>query len=340
MTIFEYLRDRIPVLLLNLAAMIAVTAYLTGGGVSLSMTALLILGWAFLLFISFSLGYVGRSRYFRELEDTLNALDKPYLLGEIMGKPYRSEDRKYRQLIRRSNKAVIEAVRRLEDEQREYKEYIEGWIHDVKLPITAMELICQNQTEPGAKETARKIAPELSRMENLVESALFYARSDSVYQDYLIDETDLKSVVDQTIARNKAFLISHNMAIEVNGHCGSVFCDGKWLQFILGQILINAAKYKKDGGGRIRITGEDVKNGVLLSVEDEGVGIRASEIDRIFDKGFTGTNGRSGQTSTGIGLYLCRKLCAKLGIEITAESEEGVFTRIHLVFPKSDYHGC
>ena len=79
---------------------------------------------------------------------------------------------------------------------------------------------------------------------------------------------------------------------------------------------------------------------MILSIEDEGVGIRASEIGRIFDKGFTGTNGRSGQTSTGIGLYLCRKLCAKLGIEITAESEEGVFTRIHLVFPKSDYHGC
>ena len=337
MTVFEYMRDRIWTLLVNLAAMIAVTAYLTAGGVSASMTVLLILGWAVTLVIFFALGYVRRNRYFRDLEHTLQALDKPYLLGEIMGKPYRSEDRKYRQLIRLSNKAVIEAIRRMEDEQREYKEYIESWIHDVKLPITAIELICRNQTDPAAKEAARKIAPELSRMDNLVESALFYARSDSVYQDYLIRETDLQAVIDQTIARNKAYLIANRMMIEASCSCGSVFCDEKWLQFILGQILINAAKYKKGQGGKVRITGKDIKNGVLLVLEDDGMGIPESEIGRIFEKGFTGTNGRGGHKSTGIGLYLCKKLCGKLGIQITAESEEGAFTRILLAFPKSDH---
>lgn len=339
MTIFEYLKDRMPALLVNLSAMLAVAVYLTAGGVDISMTILLLVGWAFLLVIFFACGYVRRNRYFKEIEAIFHQLDKPYLLGEVMGRPSRSEDKKYREIIRRSNKSVIEAIRRLEDEQKEYKEYIESWIHDVKLPITAAALVCQNQTEPDAKETARKILPELSKMENLVESALFYARSDSVYQDYLIEETDLEEVINQTIARNKSFLIANRMTIEVDCSCDRVFSDGKWLQFILSQILINAAKYKKEDCGKIRILGRDVKNGVRLSVEDEGIGIKESEISRIFDKGFTGTNGRSRARSTGIGLYLCCKLCRKLGIEISAASEEGRYTRIDLTFPRSDYYG-
>ena len=178
----------------------------------------------------------------------------------------------------------------------------------------------------------------LGKIENYIESALFYARSDFVYQDYLMKELDLQEVVYQAIAKNKAFLIQNGMRITVRTECGTVFCDEKWLIFILSQILINAAKYKKGEKGTIRVDAEDIKNGVQLAISDEGVGIRREELVRIFDKGFTGTNGRGSRASTGMGLYLCRKLCEKLGIQIHAESEEGKGMKMILRFPKGTFY--
>ena len=181
-------------------------------------------------------------------------MDKPYLLGEIMGKPYRSRTRKYRQLIRRSNKAVIEAIRRLEDEQREYKEYIESWIHDVKLPITAHTVHLQKPDRSCGKGSgAENRARALREWTIWWNPHLFYARSDSVYQDYLIRETDLQAVIDQTIARNKAYLIANRMMIEASCSCGSVFCDEKWLQFILGTDSRQCGKVQKRARAEARI---------------------------------------------------------------------------------------
>ena len=157
-------------------------------------------------------------------------------------------------------------------------------------------------------------------------------------RDYLMKELDLQEVVYQAIAKNKAFLIQNGMRITVRTECGTVFCDEKWLIFILSQILINAAKYKKGEKGTIRVDAEDIKNGVQLAISDEGVGIRREELVRIFDKGFTGTNGRGSRASTGMGLYLCRKLCEKLGIQIHAESEEGKGMKMILRFPKGTFY--
>jgi signal transduction histidine kinase len=120
-------------------------------------------------------------------------------------------------------------------------------------------------------------------------------------------------------------------------------CDRKWLGFILNQIFLNAVKYRKGSGVTINISAQVLPQGIDLHIEDKGIGIPSHELPRIFDKGFTGSNGRTNQPlgaakSTGIGLYLCQKLCAKMGIIITAASNVGEFTRITLHFPKSDYY--
>lgn len=159
--------------------------------------------WLFLLAAYFIVDWYRKNRYFRELFHILDSLDKPYLISEIMPDSFRLEDRLYKRILRSSNKAVIDAVHHLESERTEYKDFIENWIHEVKLPITSMNLICDNNK---TAET-RKIKAQLTELENDVEKALFYARSDTVYQDYLIHKITLKDTVLTAIQRIRPYLI-------------------------------------------------------------------------------------------------------------------------------------
>jgi len=266
------------------------------------------------------------------MKEMMEQIDQHYLLGELMPDSVHLEDQIYRELIRKSNKSVIERIRAIEDEKKEYREYIESWVHEIKAPITGIDLMCENH-----KETlTRRIALENRKIENYVDMALYYARSDEVYQDYMIRETDLGQTAAEILQRNKRYLIQKGIQAEVN--CPDIaYTDGKWIGFILNQLLLNSAKYSKEQGAHIRIFTEHTENGVRLTVKDNGIGIKPEEIERIFEKGFTGSNGRKTERSTGMGLYLCSKLCRKLGISIMAESEEGKGTSMILTFPISSY---
>ncbi len=169
-----------------------------------------------------------------------------------------------------------------------------------------------------------------------MDMALFYARSDQVYQDYLIREATLQQTAEEVLQKNKYALMENHIRASV--HCpDTVYTDAKWIAFILEQLVLNAVKYRRDTEPVLRISTGRAGRNVLLTVEDNGCGIPEEELPRIFDKGFTGTNGRGGAKATGMGLYLCRKLCVKLGIQILAESVAGRGTRISLEFPVSDY---
>ena len=220
----------------------------------------------------------------------------------------------------------------VEETKEDYREYIESWVHEIKAPITSVALMCENHRS----EVTRNIGTENGKIENYVDMALYYARSDEVYRDYLIQETDLGAVAAEVVGRGKYYFIQN--AVQVAIDCGDpVYTDQKWIAFILNQILQNSLKYRRETGARIRIYTQKEKRGVRLIVEDNGIGIKAEELPRIFEKNFTGTNGRNHERSTGMGLYLCGKLCAKLGIGIRAESEEHVGTKVVLEFPISTY---
>ena len=176
---------------------------------------------------------------------------------------------------------------------------------------------------------------ENKKIENDVDMVLYYARMENVYKDYMIEKTDLQSATSEILMKNKQYLISSGISARVE--CPDpVYTDKKWILFILNQLVLNSVKYKKEGT-QIHIYTKTYDHGVQLIVEDTGVGIPQEEIPRIFEKGFTGTNGRMGGRSTGMGLYLCSRLCEKLGIEIRAESECGEETRMILTFPVSAY---
>lgn len=347
----EYLRDKVPLFLLQASCMMALCAFLMLTGYAKEGCVLILTGWVLVVGVWTLAGYRDRRRYFLNMGQVLEQVDQRFLLGELMPHSYRLEDRVYREMIRSSNKSVIERIRRIEDEQREYREYIESWVHEVKAPITSISLLCENRSNAGmpthkldagrgkeSGERLRRIALENQKVENYVDAALYYARSDEVYKDYVIQETDLQSVAEEAVMKNKYYLIQNQMQVEAECIERKVYTDRKWILFILGQLLINSAEYRAGKNPHIWIYTEKYGHGVRLIVKDNGTGIKKEELPRIFEKGFTGTNGRTkNEKATGIGLYLCRKLCRKLDIGIRAESEPGQGTEVILEFPVSSF---
>lgn len=343
MTGKNFLKDRFLLLLLHGVCMCLLAVFLRLTGYAAVNIGLILIFWALILAAWMGTAYIQRRSYFREAEQILEKIDQRYLLGELLPDSFRLEDKLYREMICRSNKSVIERIRRIEEEQKEYKEYIESWVHEVKAPITSIALICENgrrkgiaeRTAADAREAFGAVNLENQRLENYVDMVLYYARSEEVYKDYLIQETNLQEIVYEVLEKNRLLMIQNQVRAEVSAQ-ERVYTDRKWIAFILNQLLLNSVKYRSEQPV-FHIYTEREKDGVILVLEDNGSGIRPEEISRIFEKGFTGSNGRSHERSTGMGLYLCRKLCEKLGIGIRAESEYGKGTKLILEFPVSRY---
>ena len=225
--------------------------------------------------------------------------------------------------------------------QEDYKEYIELWIHEVKIPIATSKMIIENNKEltRNSRESLqikdtetdsityksdilKSIDEELDKVENYTEQALFYARSNAVEKDYIINKTNLKEIVNGAILKNKTTLINEKVSLELsNLKEEEVYTDSKWAIFIINQIIQNAIKYSKKENNKIEISSQEKNDKVILYIKDNGIGIKKGEITRVFERGFTGENGRIiGQKSTGIGLYLCKKLCDRLGLGIELNS--------------------
>jgi signal transduction histidine kinase len=213
-----------------------------------------------------------------------------------------------------------------EQNVKEYKEYVEMWVHEIKAPITVLNLLFSN----NKNEVTAKMEQELSRIDGLVEQSLYYARSTSVNRDFQVKKITLKELVDDTLKQHAKELISVRASIEQINLDEVVYADSKWICFVLGQIILNSIKYRKDKL-HLAFSGERKKEGIQLKISDNGIGICEKDLSRVFGKGFTGENGRTGAKSTGIGLYLCKKLCLKMNMGIEISSMEG--TCVTLTFP-------
>ena len=162
-------------------------------------------------------------------------------------------------------------------------------------------------------------------------------RADVSDKDYLLKKVSLEEIINQVIVKNKDFLIGRRIKIKKENLEKTVVTDSKWMEFIINQILNNSIKYSKDNPIISFYTMEDDES-VILVTEDNGIGIEPSDLDRVFDKSFTGINGRTGRKSTGMGLYLCRKLCKKLGHVISVESSVGEYTKVMISFGKNEFY--
>lgn len=334
----DFIKDRWTLLLLHLVCMCTLSAFLRLTGYGHANVFLILIFWILIVLIRMYREYIQKKRYFEEAGQILKKAEQRYLLGELLPAPRCLEDRLYRDMIRILSKSAIEQLRRMEDMEQDYREYIESWVHEAKGPVANIALLCENgrKADPAScKDILHMIGMENRKLENQVDMVLYYARSRQVSRDFMIRETDLQAVAGEVLQKNRFLLIQHQVRAEVS--CADpVYTDEKWIAFILNQMILNSVRYRC-ASPVFRIRTKKEKDGVLLTMEDNGEGIREAELSRIFEKGFTGSNGRKHSDATGMGLYLCRKLCDQLGIRLWAESVQGKGTKMLLYFPVSHY---
>ena len=331
----EFLKEKIVTIALLIFSIITIEIllmiYSFGTVIKLYIPIAIIFSYA----VGILVEYYNKKKYYNHILNNLEELQDKYLIAEIMKTPNFVEGKILKSILEQTDKAMIENVNTYKYLQEDYKEYIELWIHEIKIPIAASKMIIENNKTPATMS----IDEELNKIENYIEQALFYARSNTVEKDYSIKKNNLKDMVNETIKKNKNILIQDKIKIDIHDIDLSVGTDSKWCIFILNQIIQNSIKYKKENEeSKIEIFAKENKENTVLYIIDNGIGIKEGEVSRVFKKGFTGTNGRIiGKKSTGIGLYLCKKLCDKLGMGIELNSIENIKTEVKLIFPKESF---
>lgn len=274
-----------------------------------------------------------KKQFYDSFFEILNKLDQKYLVHEMDVVPNSFETKKLMEILYEVDKSMKEQIQKIYQTNQDFRDYIELWIHEIKIPLANLVLMTHNK-----ENDERKILKQLHRMEDYIEQVLYYVRSEMVEKDYFIQSYSLKKLVSSVVKKNKDAFIYGSVSLQMNEVTGEVLTDGKWLKFILNQIIANSLKYQKEKGAFIEIRTKQMNQQTLLIIRDNGIGIKSSELARVFDKSFTESNGRGGASSTGMGLYLCKKLILKLRHEITITSKENEFTEVTIIFSHSDFY--
>ena len=272
--------------------------------------------------------FLRKKQFYDKLLHDLSELDQKYLLSEMIGEPEFREGRILSEVMRETNKSMCEQIGLHRRANSDFREYIELWVHEIKLPVASLQLMCHNDGNV-------KYAEQLKRIDDYIENVLYYARSRNAEKDYLIKPVSLKRVFTDTAIRNREELQQRGISLSTEKLDAEVMTDAKWLGFMFGQLMNNSMKY---GADAITVTAEDTPEATVLRFRDNGIGIPESDLPCIFEKSFTGENGRTHSKSTGMGLYIVRQLCEKLGHSVAAESVLGEYTEIIMTFGKNDLH--
>lgn len=233
-------------------------------------------------------------------------------------------------LVRLEEEARQRERSRWEEKERDRKDYYLMWIHQIKTPIAALRLLLEDN--PDGRDGFR-MREELFKIEQYAEMVLTFQRLDSISSDMVLESCELGALLRQAVRKYSVLFINKGLRVEVPETQAQALTDEKWFSFCLEQLLSNSIKYTVSGGIRFELREE--KDCVLLTLEDTGIGIRPEDLPRVFEKGFTGYNGRMDKRSTGIGLYLCKQVFDRLGIRVRAESQVGKGTRMQLTLPVS-----
>lgn len=333
MKLSDYIIDRLFSVVMFLAAVIFSMGFLWLMGLRYEFIIYIEIIFGFSFLAAFVWDYTRKKKYYCGFMALFDGLDDKTLLAELVEKPGFLDGKLLYQILRLSNKYMNDKLAEAGATNQEYREYIEMWVHEIKTPITSAHLIIENDKNISTI----RIDDELNKIDHFVEQALFYARSTTLEKDFKIEKTTLKTLVQEALkSYSKQIIEAHGRPVFENLDI-SVFADRKWCVFIIGQIIANSVKYAKENL-ILTFEGSSFDNGCSLSVSDNGIGITEADIPRIFDKGFTGENGRKFGKSTGIGLYLCRKLCRKMNMEISVASSLENGTTVKIMFPKENLY--
>lgn len=286
---------------------------------------------------------VGFFRYSSKVKALSNALKRP--VEEQAQLPEATDDVEilYHRLLENQSIARSESESSAAIRQSQMRDYYSMWVHQIKTPISAMkllleaereelgQLICDDeQSQCLLSDNMDSFEDELFRIEEYVSMALQYQRVSSTENDFVLEKVSVDGVIRDTIKKYAKIMIRRHIGINYSGTGQKVYTDGKWLAFMLEQILSNAIKYTPHGVVTIETAEE--KDRFFITIKDTGIGIKAEDLPRVFEKGYTGYNGHADKKATGIGLYLCRQMADKLGHTIRMESEIGKGTKVWIGF--------
>ena len=278
--------------------------------------------------------FLYKKKEYKSLELTMELLDKKYLISEVAKKRGDYQQKFYMELVRRACKSKMDELNEEEKQNLEYKEYIDSWIHEVKTPITAIQLMCDNERNA----ITDRIKLETKKVEMDIERMLYYSKSGETWKDYVIARHSLREIIESSIMKVYQIFIYNGVKIDMQVEEEVVYTDAKWSSFIITQILLNCVQYKGEETLSIRIYAQKEKEGIRLIIEDNGLGIKPEEINHIFEKGYVGSNGRKNERSSGMGMYICKRLCNKLDIGLQAVSEYGKYTKMILTFGEGTFY--
>ena len=268
--------------------------------------------------IMLAAGFVRYDKRRRNMERILSSDGIFPDAADILPKAESLEEEDYHELLGKMEAAFRKKKGEWDASRRDMDDYYATWVHQIKAPIAVMKVMLQQEDTPENRE----LSAELFRVEQYAEMALCYVRLGEGASDLVIQEYDLDTIIRKAVRKYAGQFIRRRIRLVYEGTAVRVITDEKWLSFIIEQLLSNAVKYTSEGSVTIA-----VEDGKKLSVTDTGIGISPEDMPRIFEKGYTGYNGRLDKKSTGIGLYLCRKAAEKLGHVLTAESEPGKGSR-------------
>lgn len=335
MKFIKYLKESYRLLIFYFALMIFMLAmiYVDNNNNYLNADMLYMTLVSFFMFIAYLIwDYNVKYGYIKKLIEYKTSADKT----PIFPKPIEYKDNVYSNVISDVYDAYILSLKNIEGKVTENNEFMTAWVHEIKTPITTLKLLTDTmKSEEHNEELVVSLKEEIDKIDDYVEKVLYYSRSDSFSKDYIISEVMLNDVIKESVKKHSIIFIRKHISFINNVDKGMfIDTDRKWLLFIIDQLISNALKYTKEKGNVILTSSENEKEKILI-VQDDGIGIKREDIERIFTKSFTGNNGREiNSKSTGMDLYLSQKLARKLGHYITLESEYKEGTSVFVHFPK------
>lgn len=329
MKLSDFIKDKTIFLLCQLAVIVFIGFMFSAfgvGGYAIIFICTIISG---LTFVSLFVEYYRRNRYYKNLYSSFESIDKKQYIISVLDEPDFADGKVMCDVLRLSEKAMNDEIMSYRTENEEYRDYIETWIHEVKIPISCINLMCEN----NKNNITNAISDETSKIEGYVDQALYYARSTNLETDYSIHTLSLDKTVKATLKKYSKELISCKSELKFDNLDYTIYTDQKWIEFIIGQVISNSIKYRKEKL-ILSFSAQEEDNNIALYIKDNGIGIPQKDIKRVVKKGFTGENGRKYAKSTGIGLYLCKKLCKKMYLGFEISSVEGESTTVKITFPK------
>lgn len=279
--------------------------------------------------------FIRKKKFYDTLFFHIQSLDEAYLVLETIKQPTFLEGRLLYNALYDINKSMRENVKALENQNIDFKEYLELWIHEIKISVSSLLLMFHNHKDIY-DERAKK---QMQSINNYLEQILYYERSEISTHDYLIKEIKLMDIIHMVALKNMDILLEKDISLEVYCENEIIVSDAKWLEYIINQIINNSIKYMNDKNEKIiKIKTRKVENILQLMIEDNGIGIPSDDLPKVFDKSFTGYNGRLLKSSTGMGLYICKNLCTKLGHKLMIDSKIDQGTIVTIEFNHNDYY--